>query len=125
MRNDTISGELKKCDFSDQYTVEIASAVSIRLNDECFVTPIYGDMRGFIKQSGELVMMEISTDEEHQNVYCDVSIDDFVAAPWGTFNDKTMVDPKLGKNAMKILREIKQRITIDDRLNGSFKRVGE
>ena len=123
VRSLAVSDELKKCDAPDQYTVEIATTWNIRLNDDCFVRPLYGDMHGFIKKDGELVMMEISREKGHNNVYCSVSVEDFVAAPWGSFKDDVMSDERLSSLAKEVLKRVKGRIVVDESLNGSLKHV--
>jgi len=95
----------------------------VRLNDECFSQAMYGDMLGYIKANGELVIIELPKNVEgHHNVYCTVSIANFLATPWGNFNNKSLGDKRLSPNALQILKEIKKHIKINKKINNSFAR---
>ena len=50
-------------------------------------------------------------------------MEDFVSAPWGGFKDDVMSNENLGRLAREVLRKVKERIVIDESLNGSLKHV--
>jgi len=122
-RDKIINEQLRKCDVENKYFIEISSCINVRLNNECWAKPIIGDLLGYINANGELTMMDIpSTEEGSDNVYCDVSIEDFVAEPWGYFNENALNDKKLSKNALKILRIVSENIIVKPEMNESGQR---
>ena len=79
-------------------------------------------MLGYIKENGELILIEISSDQEHKNVYCNVSVEDFVASPWGKFNKNSLNDSNLGKKAINVLKKIEKTIIVNEKINNSRER---